>query len=74
MPQNEPIFYDSFTLTFSVPEFSTTAMKVTPEKLDRTIRNAKKYPLIYLSQSQRRGKTILIGANANNFRPYSICR
>jgi len=45
MPQKEPSFYDSFTMTFSVPEFTTTPIKVTREKIGKVVRSAKKTPL-----------------------------
>ena len=45
MPQKEPGFYDSFTMTFSVPEFTTTPIKVTGEKLGKVIRSARQIPV-----------------------------
>jgi Tol biopolymer transport system component len=45
MPQKNPGFYNSFTMTFSVPEFTTTPIKVTREKLGKAIRASRQIPI-----------------------------
>lgn len=45
MPQKKPNFYDSFTMTFSLPEFTTGPIEVGLENLGKVIRNAKKIPI-----------------------------
>ena len=40
MPQKDPSFYDSFAMTFSVPEFVTGPVKKTHEQLARVIRGS----------------------------------
>ena len=42
LPQKNPAFYDSFTMTFSVPELVTGPVKNTHEQLARVVRGSKK--------------------------------
>ena len=42
LPQKNPAFYDSFTMTFSVPELVTGPVKNTHEQLARVVRGSNK--------------------------------
>ena len=41
LPQKDPLFYDSLLETFSVPEFITAPVKVSPKSLARAVRWSK---------------------------------